>query len=278
MKPRAFCMIRDLPHYRRESFVAGLTAAGYEVDLSGRADYRAGDVLLIWNRYGAYHELALRAERAGATVLVSENGFAGRDAQGRQFYQLAVGGHNGSGSWRVGESDRLAAQGLTVAPWQATTPTAPIVVRGQRGIGRAGVASPPDWHNRVAEYLRQHTRRPIVVVPHPGNGAVDNRDHERYLRGAHALVIWSSSVGVKALLAGVPVISMSPCWVCRTALSPTLDDLEGDLRSAARDALRREALRRMAWAQWSLDEIATGAPIQHLLYGCGTGQREVEVA
>lgn len=267
-KPRAFCLIRDLPHYRRESFVAGLSAAGFDVSFAGHTSFRPGDVLLIWNRYGHYDQLATAAERAGAVVLVSENGFVGRDQHGRQYYQLAVGGHNGSGWWRVGESDRLATLGIEPArTWQDTTPNATIIVRGQRGIGRPGVGSPPDWHNRMVARLRQFTQRRVVVVPHPGNGAVDNKDHERYLAGAHALVIWSSSVGVKALVAGVPVISDARYWVCKDA-SARMDQLESpDLRGIEQSNRRERALHRMAWAQWSLDEIASGHPIRFLLDG-----------
>lgn len=266
MKPRAFCYIRDLPHYRREAFVHGAERAGFEVVLhGGSGGPRAGDVVLIWNRYGHYDSLATAAEKAGAIVLVSENGFAGRDAHGNQFYQLAVGGHNGSGWWHVGNEDRLAKQGLVIQPWQSTAPDAPVIVRGQRGIGKAGVASPPDWHNSAAATLRQWTKRRIVVVPHPGNGAVDDTAHERYLRGAHALAVWASSVGVKALLAGVPVLCDAPRWICRGA-SSALSHVESDwLRSSEADGHRRRALHSMAWAQWSLEEIASGEPITLLL-------------
>lgn len=264
MKPRAFIFIRDLPHYRCGAFCEGAKRAGYEVRRNG-SDFRPGDVLLIWNRYGMYHDLATQAERAGAVVLVSENGFAGRDADGNQFYQLAVGGHNGSGWWHVGEEDRLAQQGLTIAPWQPTSPDAHVVVRGQRGIGRPGVGSPPDWHNQVAHRLRQFTKRRVVVVPHPGNGAVDDTKHEQYLQGAHALVVWSSSVGVKALLMGVPVIAESKYWVCKLA-AHRVEDVEWSTpRDEHSNGLRRLALHRMAWAQWSLAEISSGEPMRLLV-------------
>lgn len=264
MTPRAFVYIRDLPHYRCGAFCEGAKRAGFEVRRSG-SDFRPGDVLIIWNRYGQYDSLAMQAGRAGAIVLVSENGFAGRDANGNQFYQLAVGGHNGSGWWHVGNEDRLAKQGLVMQPWQPTSPEAHVVVRGQRGIGRPGVASPPDWHNQAAHLLRQHTKRRIAVVPHPGNGAVDDTRHEQYLKGAHALAIWASSVGVKALLAGVPVLCDAKYWICRGASHPLWDVERVDLRTAHYDEHRRRALHSMAWAQWSLEELASGEPMRLLV-------------
>lgn len=263
---RAFCMIRDLPHYRCHSFVEGLRAAGFVVDRSGAArDAKVGDVVVIWNRYGQYDSVATQAEKQGAVVIVAENGFVGRDASGNQFYQLAIGGHNGSGYWAQGEGDRLAKLGIAVAPsWQATSPSAHIVVRGQRGIGRPGVASPPNWHENIAASLRKLSGRRVLVVPHPGNGAVTDQRHTEYLAGAHALVIWSSSVGVKALVMGVPVLAYSPYWVCKQLFAQPLS-VNDDLRTPHENAVRHAALRRMAWAQWSLAEIASGEPFVHLL-------------
>lgn len=264
MNPRAFVYIRDLPHYRCDAFCSGAKRAGFEV-VRNKTDFRAGDVLFIWNRYGSYDDLARQAEKAGAVVIVSENGFAGRDANGNQFYQLAIGGHNGSGWWHVGNEDRLTKQGLVAQPWQPSSPESHVVVRGQRGIGRPGVGSPPDWHNQVAQRLKKYTKRRVLVVPHPGNGAVDDTAHEQYLKGAHALVIWSSSVGVKALLAGVPVMCESRYWVCRGASHPVAEIERPDLRSEHYDEHRRRALHSMSWAQWSLEEIASGEPITLLL-------------
>lgn len=263
---RAYCMIRDLPHYRCHSFITGLHAAGFEVYRSGAArDAKRGDVVVIWNRYGQYDAIATQAEKQGALVIVAENGFVGRDVNGNQFYQLALHGHNGSGYWAVGEGDRLARLRINVNPtWQAPAPTGHIVVRGQRGIGRPGMASPANWHEIIAAKLRASTKRRVLVIPHPGNGAVTDQRHVEYLAGAHALVIWSSSVGVKALVIGVPVIACSPYWVCGP--TPSIGLIESDfIRSDASNAVRHEMLRRMAWAQWSLEEIASGAAFRHLL-------------
>jgi hypothetical protein len=267
MKPRAFCYIRDLPHYRRSSFVSGLAAAGFDIPPQGTTQFRPGDVAVVWNRYGEYDRIATTAEKAGAVVFVTENGFVGRDREGRQFYQLAIGGHNGSGWWRVGAGDRLRELGITpVRMWQAENPNGHIVVRGQRGIGRPGMGSPPNWHIDMANRLREKTKRRILVVPHPGNGAVDDQRHVEYLAGAHALVVWSSSVGVKALVMGVPVISDARYWVCKP--TPSVELIEADfLRSDANNKVRHEMLHRMAWAQWSLDEIASGHPFRFLLDG-----------
>lgn len=262
----AYCLIRDLPHYRRHAFDAGLSAAGFSLlhstPVAGR-DHR-GNVLVIWNRYGGYHDIATQFERGGGLVIVAENGFVGKDENGLQYYSLALDGQNGSGRWVTGEEPRFPLLGFEIKPWREPTPTGHIIIRGQRGIGRSGVASPPDWHNAVARGLRTH--RKVLVVEHPGVGAVTDKKHEQYLQGAHALIIWSSAVGVKALIAGIPVICHSPYWVCKHgAASASELEAEASLTSAQADLRKREALERMAWAQWSLAEIESGRPFA-LLY------------
>lgn len=257
---KAYCLIRPLPHYRHDAFLAGLKAAGYEVSSNPPADgVHTGDVLVQWNRYGQYGQFADRFERQGGLVIVAENGYIGRDENGVQMYALACHGHNGSGKWHVGGPERFKALNVEVKPWRAAGDK--IVIRGQRGIGNPKTASPPNWHNDIAARLSKLTKRKIQVIQHPGNGAVTDTSHEQYLQGAHALVIWSSSVGVKALVAGIPVFQCSPYWVCAGASSSVIDEIESPKMD---DAARLVALERMAWAQCSVGEISTGEPFVRL--------------
>lgn len=263
----AYNLTRREVHYRHEAFSAGLRAAGYDVRSSAPVG-QPGDVLLIWNRYGQYHDIATRFEQRGGTVLVAENGYMGRDEQGVQLYALARGGHNGSGDFPVGGTERFAALGIELQPWREAGEK--IVIRGQRGIGNKLMASPPDWHGLLARRLRGMTRRPIQIVPHPGNGAEADLQHQQYLLGAHALAIWSSSVGVKALVMGIPVFFDAPHWICEGAAVRGINDLEHPKMD---DAARLCALQRMAWAQWTLAEISSGEPFRRLAE-MAEGQRQ----
>lgn len=257
----AYNLTRPDVHYRHEVFSAGLAAAGYEVRKAppNPAGVRPGDLLLIWNRYGNFNDYATLFEKRGGVVIVAENGYIGRDEKDNQLYAMACSGHNGSGSWREGKEDRFTPLGIELQPWREAGKH--IVVRGQRGIGSRLMASPPGWARDCADKLRRITKRPVVVVPHPGEGAERDRSHEQYLQGAHALVIWSSSVGVKALAMGVPVFYCAPHWVCSTAAVAGLQQTEQPLMD---DAARLDAMHRMSWAQWSLAEVATGRPFKEL--------------
>ncbi len=252
-QPRALCLVRDQPHYRREAFVDGLRRAGYE--LVDHISPRPNDLLVTWNRYGGEADIW---EREGGTVIVAENGYLGHDANGVQYYALAVGGHNGSGKWAVGGSERWDALGVELKPWR--TEGEHIVIRAQRGIGSTSMASPPQWHVTASRDLRRLTDRRQVIQEHPGKPACDPRvaaQISESLIGAHAMCIWSSAAGVRALVEGVPVFYAAPHWICEGAAVRGVGNVE---RPKMNDADRLEALRRMAWAQWTIAEIATGEP------------------
>lgn len=253
----AICHIRPMPHYRRDAFERGLRAVGYSLVKSGRPA-SPDDLMIIWNRYGAAHQMAHQWEAAGGTVLVCENGYAGKDAEGRQYYAIAAHGHNGSGWWPVGTDARFEALGINVKPWVGR-PEGYALVCGQRGIGSPTMASPPNWHVQAARYVgKWHPN--VRIRLHPGNQP-PRTPLDEDLAGAAYCVIWSSSSGVKALIDGIPVIYDAPHWICGPAAvrmaglaagGPPFHWGEPDPRPAV--------LERMAHAQWSVSEIESGEP------------------
>ncbi|MCR4331298.1 MAG: hypothetical protein NUV34_01120 [Sulfuricaulis sp.] len=258
---KAWNLTRSDMHYRHDVFSAGLHAAGYEV-CSGTPEGASDRVLLMWNRYGGYHEQATRFERAGGTVIVAENGYLGKDSNGNQLYAMARHGHNGSGQWYVGGPERWDALGIELKPWR--TEGKHILVCGQRGIGSPTMASPPNWHETAAARLRKISSRPVKIRTHPGNNApkIPLADD---LRDAWACVIWSSGSGVQALVAGIPVIFDAPNWICEGAAIRGVGHF-GDLEKMLEaEDMRPQAMQRMAWAQCSLAEIETGEPFRRLL-------------
>ena len=264
--PRAWCLIRSQPHYRREAFEAGLRAAGYEVkceDLHvARIDMKAvrpDDRLVLWNRYGTGEVLGAQFERAGGQVIVAENGYLGDDSQGRQHYAIALGHHNGGGRWYVGGPERWRGLGVELKPWREDGQH--ILVCPQRGIGPKGYAQPTGWAEQVVSKVRASTRRPLRVRPHPGNvpQAEARASLARDLEGCWAMVTWASGAGIHALVAGVPVYYDAPRWILGNA---------GDKGVALLDtptyAERWPAFEQMAWAQWTVGEIASGEPFKRL--------------
>jgi hypothetical protein len=258
----AYNLTRREVHYRHECFSKGLEQAGYQVHTTRPENCKPGDVLLIWNRYGEFHDLATRFEKLGGTVIVAENGYLGKDENGQQRYALACHAHNGAGQWNVGGPERFEALGIELKDfrWHGE---GHILVCPNRSFGMPGMIMPCDWANDVAQRLKKLTRREIRVRPHPGN-VPPKHPLQDDLAGASAVVIWASSAGVHALVAGVPVICESPYWICREAADKHLECIE-KLEDRGGLASRESVLQRLAWAQWSLAEIESGTAFDHLL-------------
>lgn len=257
MKLKAYCAIRDQPVYRREVFVAGLKAAGYDVQpLHCIGSGKPGEVLVIWNRYGGLHETASRFEKNGGTVLVAENAYLGNDRSNRTRYAIARGGHNGQGEWYCGGPERWQNLGIALKPWRQEGEH--VLVCPNRSFGRPGYIMPSNWPEVVIANLRTLTKRPIRLRLHPGNSP-PKTPLSQDLKNAWAVVIWSSSVGCEALVEGIPVLCLSPAWILKSVTSP-------DLRNINDPPLldRLPGFEKLAWAQWHIDEIASGEPFHYL--------------
>jgi hypothetical protein len=249
---RAQCMIRESLHYKRAAFVDGLFAAGFSVTSIVNKP-APEDALLIWNRYGAYHEEARRFEAAGARVIVAENGYLGKRWRGGEWFALALGHHCGAGHWIAGGPERWDDAGVELQPWRQTGDE--VVIMGQRGIGEPGIATHPGWAESVRQKIGGRVRA------HPGNNAPQT-PLDRDLARASSVVVRSSTAGLWALIWGIPVWSAVPWWIGDSACLPL--DLFGQAPRRD-DAARLAMFRRMAWAQWDLSEIRSGEAFAHLL-------------
>lgn len=262
----AFLAMRPEPRERHQAFARGLAAVAGELRLGapGRERLGPGSLLLTWGRTRAGTHAADQVERAGGHVVVAENGYLGRDEAGRQLYALALGQHGGAGRWPDGDSSRWERLGIVLAPWRAAGEH--VLVLGQRGIGHKAVAMPADWDRALHARLAREVRRPVRFRPHPAALAskTEYRPLEEDLRGCHAVVTWSSGAALKALVAGIPVFHGMPRWIGAAAARPVAATIVADLEAPALGD-RLPMLQRLAWAQWTIDEIAAGEPFRHLL-------------
>lgn len=261
----AWCLIREGPHYRRNAFLQGLRNTGYTPNTHQPPDGKHdGDLLVIWNRYGDGHGHAERFERAGGRVIVAENGYCGRDGQGRQYYALSAAWHQQPLIDFVDEGgsvpSRFAALGLEVKPWREGGEH--VLVCAQRGFGVRPYCQESRWPGHVANELRKHTKRPIRIRPHPEDRNVPPKDRtqrrlEDDLVNCWAVVVWSSTAGVKALLAGVPVFRCGPNFIAEGAARHGIAEIENPFMGD-----RLPALERVAYGQWSVEEIEQGLPFK----------------
>ena len=244
-----FC-IRPEPYYRAQAFMGGLAKLGYKIlpsshpPLSLNRPNGPEDLLVIWNRkQGADEQGADAWERQGGTVIVAENGYLQK--VDKTHYAISVHGHNGSGWFPVGDDKRFDKLGWGIKPMRESGEY--ILVRDQRGIGSTLMASPQNWGKRMQANLSRHAPFPVKLMGHPGDKGKLEKDAQA-LSGARSVVIWSSAIGVRALVEGIPVQHFAPHWICEK----WADD-------------REAALERMANGQWHFEEIATGEPFARIL-------------
>ena len=238
-----------------------MAACGYDVRIGTPTRVDQETVYLSWNRYSEWHDTCTRVELAGGRAIVAENGYIGGRLDGGDYYALALGAHNGRGKWPVGGRERWDALGIELKPWR--TSGGHVLVAANRSFGQPGGVMPPCWPRDVKTRLEKLTQREVRIRPHPGNNK-PQIPLERDFENCWAVCIWSSSVGVKALIAGVPVISESPFWICKGAADRNIECVEKiDDRGGL--LTREEALQRLAWGQWNLTEISSGEAFRQLL-------------
>ena len=249
---RALCLIREALVYRRGAFLSGLRNAEYRI-VETLNDPVPGDVLVIWNRYGANENHATRFERASAQVVVVENGYLGKSWLGDRWFALSLGQHNGGGQWNVGSNDRWDSLTVPLAPWRRDgTET---IILAQRGIGSASVRSPDNWAASVQKKIGGRIR------PHPGkhDPTVLLEDD---LRHAKCVITWASSAALSALEMGVPVWYAYDKWIGGEA-GRSLTDFDKDI---VPHGDRIAMFRKLIWAMWRASEIEDGTAFRTL---CG---------
>lgn len=237
--PNAWLNLRHAVPERLAAFSRGLERLGYTVQPGVTMRPGERDVLVTWNRIREGHQAAVAFESRGLPVLVTENASWGNDFAGRRWYCLARGYHNRAGCFPVGSTDRWDSLRVDLQPFRCGGET---VILPQRGIGPPGVAMPQDWPARA---VKRHGGR---VRRHPGQQVA--KPLEEDLAEAGRVVTWGSGAAIKALMLGIHVVSEMPHWIG-----------EQDNTEPGRLAM----FRRLAWAQWQLDEIASGEPLARLL-------------
>lgn len=254
---RALNLIRKEVHYRRDAFQAGLEAVGFQC-VDKIAQPTPDDVLVIWNKYGGYLEHANHFEAHGATVIVAENCPLGNDWQGGKWYSVAK--HDITmvgGQWTDGGPTRWDSWNIQLKEWQDGKE---IVILGQRGIGSPDAKCPDDWVARI-----QH-QTGFRVRMHPGTSKLipnkEGKPLEEDLRDAVAVITWGSSAAIRALMMGVPVYYCAPQFAADICCTPWSDYPQPPMRD---HHARLQMFRRLAWAMWTIEEIASGEPIKRLL-------------
>lgn len=236
---RAYLNLRYSEGSRVEAFQAGLRALGYQVLDGFTREPNPDDVLVTWNCLRGAKVFTKVFERAGANVLVAENATWGNGFLGGSWLHMARKLHNTADMATYFGPERFDGLKVELAPWRTSGET---VILAQRGIGCKPVAMP-------AEFMREMMkRRGCRIRKHPGRD--DRTPIEKDLAHCAKVITWGSGGAIKALQMGIEVESHYPRWIGAQDNS---------------DHGRLEMFRRLAWAQWTLDEIKSGEAFKRLI-------------
>lgn len=231
----AWLNLRHLHDDRAKAFTAGLDRLGYQVEKGVTLKPGDADILVTWNRIGIGRSAADAFERYGRPVLVAENATWGNDFLGRRWLTICRNVHNIAHRYLYqGSNDRWDRLGVELRPWRTEGET---VILPQRGIGSNPM--PADWLARQVGRVRPHPGQ----SPNPIPLLVD-------LKNTAKVITWGSGAAVKAAMEGIKVESHLLKWI-------------GEQGNT--DWGRTQMLRRLAWAQWTIQEIEDGSAFDRLL-------------
>jgi hypothetical protein len=216
---------------------AGLKAIGVRCEITSERERREGLPILFGTSLWRHLEV-------GDYLLVDRCSFGDTN----QYVSLVRNGHGRRGDHRVPASpsaDRWRRHGVPVLPWRD----------GRRRV-LCGQTEPysPDWSALDAWYRAAggtHFRR------HPAGENPTGLPETRSWNDCGLALTLNSSVGVEAVLAGVPTVTMDAgamAW-----------DVTGHRPDEIVKPPRQDWLHWLAWTQWHWDEIAEGKPWAHLL-------------
>lgn len=245
-----------LPHHRRFGgcFSEGLRRRGWSVETT--TSWKPAHLAVLW---GVRNRQAIDAQLMnGGEVCILERGYLG---DRMEWTSISFGGGlNGRGRFVMpggvkGDLTRFRDCGFELEPWK-TGPGYHAVVMGQvpgdqslKGIDFAR------WVREVGERLKKYGWS-ATFRPHPGavanmaSGLPVQRGQLRdVLTLADLAVTFNSNSGVDAVLAGVPTVAMDEGSMVRSVAAHDIAVVTPD---------RTEWAARLAWCQYSREELASG--------------------
>jgi hypothetical protein len=251
----------------------GARRLGLNWELRSSLSYRGRpehDVAVFYGLAAGLDRIFRDYRESGRRAVYCDLGYWGRRKRTRfdGYHKLAVNSRHPTEYFqaRPHGPERFAEHHVTVRPWR--TSGEHILLAGMSAKAAAAEGLMPHvWERETIAYLRELTRRPIVYRPKPNwaeakplAGSTFDRETPLAdaLTGCHAVVTHHSNVAVDALLAGVPCVCLGGV---ASLLSGKIEQIE-DLPTPPG---REQWAADLAWTQYSVDEMQSGAALQYLI-------------
>jgi hypothetical protein len=181
----------------------------------------------------------------GRTWYYGDHGYLCRD----RYFRVTKNAYQADGH-QPATSERFAALKLPIAPWRQSGRHVLVCPQSATYCQLLGFDL-HEWLQTVLTTLRQHTDRDVRIRT---KAERPSRPIARDLVDAWAVVVFSSSAALDALLAGVPVFALAPFAAAYRMGTPDLTAIETPVYPEDREAL----FWSLAAQQWTLTELASG--------------------
>lgn len=256
-----------------EALMKGLAAAGYDPFIQMESQYFSpvAPMAAFYGLEGKMPDVLKRYSQKGRHVLMVDLGYWERKTPTSRFtgyHKIAVNDRHPTVYFQKATHprDRMARLNLKVQPWRSGDH---IVVAGMGDKGaRAEGFEPEQWERAIIAEIRKHSKRPIIYRPKPSWKSAQpihgvgfsprTQTFDIVLRNAHAVVTHHSNCAVDAIVNGVPAF----CWhgVAACMSSHDISEIERPYRPEGRE----QWIADIAYTQWTVAEIGTAAPYEHL--------------
>ena len=278
MTIHVYPLIRRIKQQWIEPLAEGAKKHGWSTVLyEQRLDaVKEGDILVTWNRHADQDVPARQVEDRGGKVICLENPYL--KMEDKDWVSVGLGFHNNIkyAPKCLDNGERFKSFNKEIKPWRQTGKHILFPTQSkqfnQRGLGWREYASPAGCDNMLLSRIRKNTERKIIFRIHPnsedmtairnrlGKGIeVTNVSYDRTpmsddLNNAWATVVWTSNSATDSLMNGVPVFVCGPGVYMSELCGADLKEIEQPKLLDARQTL----FNRMAWAQYSMDEVKSG--------------------
>lgn len=245
----------------QEAMAEGLRKLGVEVSLGVSADPKIKYVACWGWRLGA----ALRQQ--GHEVLVMERGYLGDRFA---WTSLAWNGLNGRGTFPEYPDDggERFRKHYTLSPWKEHQGECAVIMGQVPGDASLQGRNLTPWYEATAVLAADAYSKPVLFRNHPVAVQKGHKIQPRHtqscigeldeiLNKAAVVITYNSNSAVDAVVAGVPAVAMDAGSMAWDVTGRNVGDLiRPDRESWA---------YKLAWKQWSLDEIKSGFALKRLL-------------
>jgi hypothetical protein len=254
----------------RDAWVAGCKVTGDDfVILPNNVEPVPADVAVMVGLKSI--DLRFACQAMGQRVLTFDKGYDRKE----DWWRVSIDTHQPTPYLMTLKrpDDRMLAAGWKVKPWREADPAAPVIIAGggRKYYDAHDLAEPVEYISSIVQAIRAAgCRRKIWYRPKPSmadvmpvRDTVLSRHKSIYevVENAHALITYGSNACFEAMLAGVPSIVTGDA-VMRPVSSTNLAEIERPHFANENDRL--SLLSALAYCQFRLSEIATGAGVNEL--------------